>query len=176
MSKTGGSKITNHKAQLNWTLNVKDESDKEYELGWLLSAIHRAISVAPATTRTKGQVSFAHASMATASVRNTQFADYLRDLQSKRKAPGEGICATGFCYSQKPKNCQDNLLISSRFALLCHKYQSSTDPSTKHNAEQRLHKHENHLLILLTVESDGTSASLRRALMRQYHDIEPATT
>ena len=63
-------------------LNVKDE---EYELGWLLSAIHRAISVALATTRTKDQDSFAHASMATASVRNTQFADYLHDMQFKPK-------------------------------------------------------------------------------------------
>ena len=48
--------------------------------------------------------------------------------------------------------------------------------SSKHNSAHRLHKHEEHLSVLSSLESTGTTSSPQRALMRQHQDIEPATT
>ena len=47
--------------------------------------------------------------------------------------------------------------------------------SRQHNSAHRPHKHEEHLSILLSLESTGTTSSPQRALMHQHQDIEPAT-
>ena len=67
------------------------------------------------------------------------------------------------CAIQKPRNYQDDLQMSLRF-------------KHTHNSAQWLHKHEEHVSILLSLESEGKKSSPRRTLMRQQHDIEPATT
>ena len=87
---------------------------------------------------------------------------YLRVFAVQTEILGGGICATSLCYSQKPQNYQNDLLLSLRFK----QRQFCTEAPQSWRAS----------LDSLEFEVNLTNSSPRRTLMRQHHEIEPAMT